>query len=209
MKIKKDIKVEEIVKIINTNTKETDFYLKDSNDLKVADMIKILKVGVSGKSLHISYCDVYAIFCGLAENSEEQKNDIKELKDLISAIQDFSKNNNTVYWYDEAENQEKETNEKSKSFNPDLAHIEKIIPESDDSEPEKSDTGSDSSDSGDEASSESNWGDYSDVEIIPQSPKNEQSRKDESKYIDAFQNFLSKSKKSDIDENGKKHSVFL
>lgn len=110
MKIKKDIKVEEIVKIINTNTKETDFYLKDSNDLKVADMIKILKVGVSGKSLHISYCDVYAKFCGLAENSEEQKNDIKELKDLISAIQDFSKNNNTVYWYDEAENQEKETN---------------------------------------------------------------------------------------------------
>ena len=107
MKIKKDIKVEEIVKIINTNTKETDFYLKDSNDLKVADMIKILKVGVSGKSLHISYCDVYAKFCGLAENSEEQKNDIKELKDLISAIQDFSKNNNTVYWYDEAENQEK------------------------------------------------------------------------------------------------------
>ena len=44
MKIKKDIKVEEIVKIINTNTKETDFYLKDSNDLKVADMMKILKV---------------------------------------------------------------------------------------------------------------------------------------------------------------------
>merc|ERR1712105_461137 len=83
-------------------------------------------------------------------------------------------------------NQEKETNEKSKSFNPDLAHIEKIIPESDDSEPEKSDTDSDSNDSGDEASSESNWGDYSDVEIIPQSPKNEQSRKDESKYIDAF-----------------------
>lgn len=110
MKIKKDIKVEEIVKIINTNTKETDFYLKDSNDLKVADMIKILKVGVSGKSLHISYFDVYDKFCGLAENSEEQKNDIKELKDLISAIQDFSKNNNTVYWYDEAENQEKETN---------------------------------------------------------------------------------------------------
>lgn len=110
MKIKKDTKVEEIVKIINKNTMETDFYLKDSDHLKVADIIKILEVGVSDKSLHISYCDVYAKVCGLAENSEEQKNDIEELKELISAIQDFSKNNNTVYWYDEAENQEKETN---------------------------------------------------------------------------------------------------
>jgi hypothetical protein len=70
-----------------------------------------------GKSLNNSLCDVFAKIYLLPKNSEQQKWYVKELSSLISVIQDFSKNNTTVYSYDLTENKQKTTNIDIKQVN--------------------------------------------------------------------------------------------
>merc|ERR1712083_1092213 len=84
-------------------------------------------------------------------------------------------------------------------FIPNLAHIERIIPESDDSEPDNSD--SDSDDSDDQQSSESNWGDYSDIEEIPQEPKSGRKVNNKVKFVGGFNNSLNSSKEAESDDD--------
>merc|ERR1712053_17784 len=89
-----------------------------------------------------------------------------------------------------------------------LANIEKIIPESDDSEPDKSD--SDTSSSSDQPSSDSEWESFPDKkkepaikpqpeEITIDDDENVNDKSDASKYHDAFQSFLSKSKEEETE----------
>lgn len=54
-------------------------------------MMKLLKVDVSGKSLHLSYCDVLAKVYTAVVSTQKKEEYIKELKSLVSMIQDFSK----------------------------------------------------------------------------------------------------------------------
>lgn len=110
MNIKKDKKVEEIVKIINNNTEAEDFYLGDDYDLTLENIIEILNVDISGANLHFSYCGILAKIWGYSAASlEEKENYKKALKNFISVIEDFSKKNNTIYWYNESEEKETKT----------------------------------------------------------------------------------------------------
>ena len=107
---------------------------------------------------------------------------------------------------EEPENEDSENSSNDSKLPSKLANSEKISPESDDSEPDKSD--SDSSSSSDQPSSDSEWESFPDKKkesgIKPQPEEitidddeddNVNDKPDSNKYHNAFQTFLSKSKK--------------
>merc|ERR1712013_657469 len=106
---------------------------------------------------------------------------------------------------EELENEDSEKSLNDSKLPSKLANIEKIIPESDDSEPDKSD--SDSSSSSDQPSSDSEWESFPDKKkesgIKPQPEEitidNVNDKSDSNKYHDAFQSFLSKSKEEETE----------
>merc|ERR1712013_815845 len=109
---------------------------------------------------------------------------------------------------EELENEDSEKSLNDSKLPSKLANIEKIIPESDDSEPDKSD--SDSSSSSDQPSSDSEWESFPDKkkesgikpqpeEITIDDDDNVNDKSDSNKYHDAFQSFLSKSKEEETE----------
>merc|ERR1712130_499376 len=111
---------------------------------------------------------------------------------------------------EELDNEDSEKSLNDSKLPSKLANIEKIIPESDDSEPDKSD--SDTSSSSDQPSSDSEWESFPDkkkepaikpqpeeITIDDDDDENVNDKSDASKYHDAFQSFLSKSKEEETE----------